>query len=388
MMTQTVALLVDAYRELCAKKLFWITMILSVVVVIVFAMVGINERGMTFLFWQLPSSLNGVTITSETMPPGLLYRTMFAALAVPYWLSWVAVALGLVSTAGMIPDLIQSGTIEAVLSRPIGRVRLLLTKFAGGLLFMTLQVGVFSLLVFLVIAIRGKSLAPEVFLAVPIVVAMFSYLFALCVLLGLLTRSTIAALLLTALFWLVLIIINAGDAISVSIHEQIKASGRVEQARVERMERNATLALLEERNAERIDQSLEPIDALEAPPTRAELDARDIRLPPTRAKLEELQSGERLAARWRSWIYLSKAVLPKTGETINLLGRWTVDEEELHKLGGPEPESDEERAIQEGSQATSEALGKRPLWWVLGTSFVFEALVLGIAVVIFKRRDF
>lgn len=386
MMTQTMALLVDAYRELCAKKLFWITMILSVVVVAAFAMVGINENGLTFLWFQIPADAFGVRLTSETLPHGLLYRFMFANLAVPFWLSWVAIVLGLISTAGMIPDLIQSGTIEAVLSRPIGRVRLLLTKFAGGLLFMALQVAVFSLLAFLVIGIRGGSWAPEVFLAVPIVVAMFSYLFAICVLLGLLTRSTIAALLLTLLLWCVIFIINMGDAIAVSAHEQIKSQLRVEQARVERMERNATLALLNSINEERAASGEEPLESYE--PTDAELTARDIRIEPKRADIAELESGERLAEKWRGGIYLGKTVLPKTQETIGLLDRWTVDQDAIRELSGLPPEDDQDRARVEGQQATEDAFERRPLWWILGTSFLFEAFVLGIAALIFKRRDF
>lgn len=388
MTTQTLALLIDAYRELCAKKLFWITMVLSVLVVAAFAMVGINEKGLTFLWFQMPADAFGVPLTNETLPPGLLYRTMFASLAVPFWLSWVAVILGLISTAGMIPDLIQSGTIEAVLSRPIGRVRLLLTKFAGGLLFMTLQVGVFSLLAFLVIGIRGGSWAFEVFLAVPIVVLMFSYLFAICVLLGLLTRSTIAALLLTMLIWMVIFIVNMGDGIAVSIHEDLKARERVQVARVERMERNATQVLLEERNAERAEQELEPLEALDPPPTAEDLEGKDIRLATNKLELEELRSGEKVANTWRRSIYAVKTLLPKTQETINLLERWTVDREALQEIAGPPSEDDEDRAREEGQQATSDELGNRPLWWILGTSLLFEAIVLGLAAFMFKRRDF
>ena len=387
MMTQTIALLVDAYRELCAKKLFWITMILSVLVVLVFAMVGINENGMKFLIWQMPADFNGVTITSETMSPGLLYRTMFASLAVPFWLSWIAVILGLISTAGMIPDLIQGGTIESTLSRPIGRVRLLLTKFVGGLLFMTLQVFVFSLLVFLVIGIRGKSWAPEVFIAVPVVVAMFSYLFAVCVLLGMVTRSTIAALLLTMLFWMIVFIINLGDGIAVGIHEQIKAEQRVEIARVERMERNATLLMLERANEAREQDGQPPIEALEQQPSAAELDAIDVRLPAARSRVQELDRSEGLADTWRSAIYAGKTLLPKTQETIGLLERWTVDREALRSLAVV-PEDEDRRANQEAQEAAQDAIGNRPLWWVLGTSFLFEALVLGLTALIFKRRDF
>ena len=42
--TQTLALFVDAYRELNAKKLFWIVLILSVVVVAGFATMAIAYR--------------------------------------------------------------------------------------------------------------------------------------------------------------------------------------------------------------------------------------------------------------------------------------------------------------------------------------------------------
>lgn len=386
MITQTLALLVDAYRELCAKKLFWITMGLSGLVVLAFAMVGINEQGITLLWFQLPAEAFGARMTSETLPPGLLYRFMFSSLAVPIWLSWVAVILGLVSTAGMIPDLIQGGTIEAVLSRPIGRVRLLLTKFVGGLLFMALQVGVFSLLVFIVIGLRGGSWAPEVFLAVPIVVAMFSYLFAVCVLLGLLTRSTVAALLLTMLFWMVVFVVNTGDNIAVSMHEQIKADLRLQQSRLERMERNATQAILAERNEQRAEQGLEPL--AEIRPTDDDLIARDPRIPSRRDNIRSTQSSERLASRWRQGIYIGKSVFPKTQETIGLLARWTVDREALAQLGGMPEDNDEMLAQRQGQQATAEALHARSLWWVLGTSFVFMAVVLGVSAVIFQRRDF
>lgn len=386
MITQTLALLVDAYRELCAKKLFWITMGLSGLVVLAFAMVGINEQGITLLWFQLPAEAFGARMTSETLPPGLLYRFMFSSLAVPIWLSWVAVILGLVSTAGMIPDLIQGGTIEAVLSRPIGRVRLLLTKFVGGLLFMALQVGVFSALVFIVIGLRGGSWAPEVFLAVPIVVAMFSYLFAVCVLLGLLTRSTVAALLLTMLFWMVVFVVNTGDNIAVSMHEQIKADLRLQQSRLERMERNATQAILAERNAQRTEAGQEPLESYS--PTDDELIARDPRIPSRRDTIRSTQSSERLASRWRQGIYIGKSVFPKTQETIGLLARWTVDREALAQLGVMPEDDDKMLAQRQGQQATAQALEARSLWWVLGTSFVFMALVLGVSAVIFQRRDF
>lgn len=44
-MRQTWAILFDAYRELNAKKLFWITLALSGLVVVAFAMVSLTPKG-------------------------------------------------------------------------------------------------------------------------------------------------------------------------------------------------------------------------------------------------------------------------------------------------------------------------------------------------------
>ncbi len=49
-MTAFLAMLLDAYRELNAKKLFWITLGLSGMVVLFFGSIGFDEQGMSMLF--------------------------------------------------------------------------------------------------------------------------------------------------------------------------------------------------------------------------------------------------------------------------------------------------------------------------------------------------
>src|SRR5690606_5882545 len=112
----------DAYRELNAKRLFWFVLAVSGPVVAAFAAIGINERGITVLWWEL--ELFG--LTSEMVPPERLYKAMFVQFGIGFWLSWLAMILALVSTAGMIPEFVASGSIELVLSKPVGRLRLLL----------------------------------------------------------------------------------------------------------------------------------------------------------------------------------------------------------------------------------------------------------------------
>src|SRR3954451_16734938 len=195
--TQTVALFVDAYRELNAKKLFWVVMILSVVVVAGFATMGINERGVTLFKLEFPGAWNTAIITK-----GEFYKMMYVLFAIPIWLAWLATILAIISTFSIFPDMLTGGSIDLYLGKLLRRPRLVLTKYITGLTFVTLQVAAFSVTAFLVIGIRGGSWEPGLFLAIPVMVLFFSYLFAVCALLGVLTRSTIAAMLLTLLIWL------------------------------------------------------------------------------------------------------------------------------------------------------------------------------------------
>src|SRR3954452_14384656 len=80
--TQTIALLVDAYRDLQSRKLFWITLVLSVLVAGVFAFVGIDPVGITIF----GKHVRGVPFNSNLISPADFYKFVFTTLAIPLWL--------------------------------------------------------------------------------------------------------------------------------------------------------------------------------------------------------------------------------------------------------------------------------------------------------------
>jgi len=114
-MTQTLAIFIDAYRELNSRRLFWITLMLSALVVAIFALPGIDETGISLAGGHFEMFFNTSVISRE-----VFYKTAFVQFGIGIWLSWIATILALVSTAGMVPDLISSGSVELVLSKPIG----------------------------------------------------------------------------------------------------------------------------------------------------------------------------------------------------------------------------------------------------------------------------
>jgi ABC-type transport system involved in multi-copper enzyme maturation permease subunit len=394
MMTQTLAIFHDAYRELNSKKLFWIVMAISALVIAVFASLGINQEGLMFLRWTIPSIFN-----TNLMTPSVFYKEfLFAEWGIKIWLTWIATVLALVSTAGLIPEFISSGSIELSLSKPIGRFRLFITKYMAGLMFVTLQVAAFSLGAFLVIGLRGKVWEPRIFLAIPIVVALFSYLYSICVLLGVLTRSTIASLLLTLLAWFFFFILHIADAgiiMNQVTQIEVRRDRLVQQIKDLEQKKSANDAKIAE-NKDAPEKTPAAPDEKAAAPVESNKELADALAKEQGTVKDQLAAAEKELKPWMLASRIAfgvKTLFPKTNETKDLLGRTLKTQAEIDKqkelesklpnnpmFGGPE-----QRLV---AKKIQEKLQSRSLGWVLGTSLTFEALVLLLAGFIFCRRDF
>lgn len=383
MLVQTWALILAAYRELNAKKLFWITMGINLLVVLLYAALGINDEGVTLLHWQFSDEF----FNAENVPPDLFYRLQFVSWGIPFWLSWIATILALVSTAGIVPDLVKGGVIETMLSKPISRTRLFLTRYSTGLIFVLLQVGVFSVGCFLVMGIRGGAWEPRLFLAIPIVLVFFSYLYAICALFGMLTRSTITSLLLTILIWFMLFLTNAADGLIIQQREGVA----VQVERLEEQEANrAQVLTMTEQNLE----NTEPDSPMHGQMVR-NVKNRRLGLEDTRERLEARRASLEMWNKWTTAVGYARTVLPKTSETIGLLERYLMSREELGRLmadrtGIEINEEDDIPAMAdpEAIRRAELAMRDRSVAWIVGTSLLFEVFILGIATLLFMRRDF
>lgn len=371
--TQSIALLLDAYRELNSKKLFWVTLAISLLVVIGFGAVGINDKGLTLLGWEFDTA----PFTARLFPPAKFYLFLFATYAVPIWLTWMASILALISTASIFPDFLAGGAIELSLARPISRLRLFAVKYACGLLFVTIQVALFSLACFVVVGVRGGSWEPRIFLAVPLVVLFFSYLFAFCTLFAVLTGSTVASILLTLLVWLVLWSVNTTDNMFLALRESATVNAERMARKVTRLEesgrrRMATLAA-----------GNEPVPGVaDAPLPDGAADSLEALVPDLGKARADAREAATAIADWRRGATLVgaiKGVLPKTEETIALLGRWMPLDDAPPRFGAADPEV---------IDRVEQVVRSRSLGWILGTSCLAEAAVFGLAAWLFCRRDF
>jgi ABC-type transport system involved in multi-copper enzyme maturation permease subunit len=345
--SQTIAIFADAYRSINSQKLFWVGLVISGLVVAVFACVAVNPQGIKLLFWQIDSPW----FNSTTTPPALFYKQLFVSVGINTWLAWLAVILALVSTAGIFPGLIDGGTIDLFVSKPIGRLRLFLTEYLAGLLFVTLQVTIFSVASLLVIGLRGGVWEPGLLVAVPLVVCFFSYLFCVCVLLGLLTRSTVAALLLTLLFWFAVFMIDLGE----QRFRTLEASG--------------------------VDFKIAAHRTASHPDAAAVSGGRAAKSKSAAASGSS-ESGS--PATFLRVLHAVNMVLPKTRETVALLQSCLIRLADLP----PQSANPEEQTVRAFEMKLHDALQRRSPFWILGTSLGFEFVVLAYATWVFCRRDF
>lgn len=379
-LTQTLAMVIDAYRDLNSKKLFWITMVLSGIVVVVFGAVGFDESGFSIFGKSFRSSLFNTTF----LPIEQLYKNLFISLGVQWWLGFFALILAIISTAPMFPDFLSGGAVDLYLARPLGRVRLFLTKYFVGMLFVALQVAVFCVACFFVIGIRAGAWVPGIFLAVPIVVLMFSYLWSICALVGTVTRSTIAALLLTMLAWFMIFGVHSAEGALL------------------------TFSLGSKVEAEELDRDIERLQgdivALQAKPSTTQPGSFDAaRLKTLQTTVELTQEARAKAddpfAVWHTALYIAKWPLPKTDETTKLLERWLDKQfrEPRQRRERIEPDESEvpnrnffasPRVQRLTAIEVDKVIRSRSAAWVIGTSLLFEAAMLGLATWVFARRDF
>lgn len=373
------ALLIDAYRQLSAAKLFWLTLGLSVLVVVLFGSIGFNDKGMS-IFFGLTQIENDMFTSGSVWSRGL-YIGIYSNFLVTVWLAWIATVLALISTCTIFPEFVRGGSIEMSLSKPVSRLQLFFMKYVVSLLFVLLQVTVFCVGIFFCVGLRLGEWNWNLFAAVPIVLVFYSYLFSVNVFVGVLTRSSITALLLTVIFWMGLWSSQTAETLlnQFVTQQEVKIDSFEEGI----IDYEVELLALEEKSPDdfRIERKRERINSMKE-------DVRE-----ARESFDQIEAWHRPT----KWIL---TVLPKTGQTIGLLDRWMSDNSGFDIAAIMRGEMDVFENMEEIDVTTHGARKRetmrrlledyrgRSLWYVVGTSLLFEGFILAIAAWIFVRRDY
>lgn len=370
-MNHLTAMMQDSLRQLRSRSLFWISLTISAIISIaLFATISFNEQGWRILWFE--------TIESRTLRAGSpsardFMAFLFNGVFVNWWLSWGAIILALVSTVGIIPDFIAAGSIDLALCKPISRLKLLVYKMLGALLFVLIQTAVGVGLAVLLLGVRTDLWIPGALWAILLIPLQFFYIYSVSVLVGVLTRSTLASLIVTVLFWVLISILQFG---SNQLNEQMGALDALvanKEARVEKIKNDA-------RAADR------------------PLSASDIsRIGALKTDAEEMRKEGEGFRPWQKSINRVTDFIPKTADIRKMTARLVeapvlnevvsiFGDMERHRPAEFNPE--EWRELQDASIAGANARMAVDASYSIATSLAFCGVVVAIAGVIFLRRDF
>ena len=383
-MTKTIALLVDSYRDLNARRLFWISLVINLVAVLGCGVLGIKDGSLTIFAWSTPLFPGFFSLIT----PAEFYRGFFVYFGVMIWLTWAATILALVSTTSIFPDFLAGGSIDIYLSKPIARLWLFAVKYAGGMIFVTLQVAVFAVGGFLVLGIRASDWEPRLFLAIPLVVSVFSFVYCFCVFLGVVTRSAIASLLLTLLIWLGLFGAQSAESILLQL-------STVHQLKIQTLERQLSQPghLSAGHSHHRPFDLMHPQSFADLLPFGLGKESKS----QLQQQLDELKA-DKLLEHLHALSLVSVTLLPKTEVATNLLRKELLRDETTVVDDQTSSAPDFQEDMRMGRMSPDQrdylnhevlkAQDSRSVGWSLGTSFVSEFLIVGIAAWLFCRRDF
>lgn len=114
------------------------------------------------------------------------------------------ILFGVFATAGVIPDMLERGTVDLYLSKPISRWQLLLGKYTGAVTAIAINILYFLAGAWVVFGLKCGVWGPTLLISSLTMTFMFAALYALVVFFATWTRSTAATIILTYLYLFIL----------------------------------------------------------------------------------------------------------------------------------------------------------------------------------------
>ncbi len=135
----------------------------------------------------------------------------------------VGTFLALFATAHLVPRLQEKGTIDLYLSRPVGRVPLLLSRYAGGLLLAAANLVYLIGSMWAIVVWKTRVLHPRFLLAGAVILFTIAALLAFAFLVGVVTSSTGVSLMATYGVFFFAAVLSAHNRIAAAVSTELAA---------------------------------------------------------------------------------------------------------------------------------------------------------------------
>ncbi len=118
-----------------------------------------------------------------------------------FFVGTLGVFAAILVTAPIIPNTFESGSIDFLLSKPVSRVLLLLTKFLGGCAFIVLIACYFVVALWLILGTRFDLWNHRILLTIPLFLFLFAIYFSVSTFAGIRWKNATVSIVISILFW-------------------------------------------------------------------------------------------------------------------------------------------------------------------------------------------
>ncbi|MBK7876796.1 MAG: ABC transporter permease [Planctomycetes bacterium] len=201
------ALLLDAFYQVLDNKIFRLLLILEFGIVAAFFLVGFRETEVQVLWgaWTLPYedvfSFFGQKLSPGSDLQGMLVQRV-QSLVVETLSGSIGMIVCLSATAFFLPRMLEKGAADIVFAKPVSRFALMLSRYASGLFFVGILAVVGTFGIWLGLLVSSGYNDPGVLWGALTLVYLFGILHAFSCFVGVLTRSTVAAILMSVVFFM------------------------------------------------------------------------------------------------------------------------------------------------------------------------------------------
>jgi ABC-type transport system involved in multi-copper enzyme maturation permease subunit len=168
----------NTFREALAKKIFIGYYIFYAIVILI------------MIFLVNMDAVEGVMSLADAK--GLVHQVETGF----FMISWnLIIFFSLISTASFIPSMLEKGTIDLLISKPISRPMILLSKYIGAVLFVFLSMVFLLGSIWLILSLKSGYWDPAFLLSILWLTLAFAVMYSIVVVVGLTTQSTVIAIL-------------------------------------------------------------------------------------------------------------------------------------------------------------------------------------------------
>ena len=169
------------------------------------SMPGATQLDFYYLVWHIPALTTSVSQASFASGVTNQLPVIFDKFVMS-----LGIFIAILVTASIIPEMLEPGSLNLLLSKPVHRWGLLLAKYVGGCVFILLCAALFFVGIYLWLGIQFQIWDRAILLSIPVYVLVFAMYYSVSVLAGIWFRSPTLCITFAILFWAVCFVIGWG----------------------------------------------------------------------------------------------------------------------------------------------------------------------------------